>query len=347
MRQRRLERSVASVRPHRGSGARDPVYGAVDLGTNNCRMLMAKPADGGLRVVGSFSRIVRLGEGLADGGRLHEPAIARTIAALGICADRMREQGVRRIRSVATEACRRAGNCAAFLDRVRAQTGLELETISTWEEARLTLTGCMPLLDPRRPRALVFDIGGGSTEIMWIDQSNGRAPRILDLLSIPGGVVTLAERHGGENVSPRTYAEIVAWVLDNLGAFDAGNGIGREVARGRVQMLGTSGTVTTLGAFHLGLPVYDRRRVDGLDIGFEDVAAVSTRLAAMGFAERAAHSCIGRQRADLVVVGCAVLDAICRRWPVGSVRVADRGIREGLLRAMMAADGAGPAGGPP
>ncbi len=327
----------------RPGGAPAPVYGAVDLGTNNCRMLMARPAGRDFRVVGSFSRIVRLGEGLVASGRLNEAAIARTMEALNVCAEKMRAHGVRRARGVATEACRRARNCADFLDRVKAETGLALEPISPVEEAKLTLAGCASLLDPTCPRALVFDIGGGSTELMWIALTTRRAPRLLGLLSLKLGVVTLAERHGRDAVPPKDYERIVAGIEAKIAPFEARHGIAGEIARGRVQMLGTSGTVTTFGGIYLDLPRYDRSRVDGLVIDFDSIAAIGARLAGMDYEARSAHPCIRRDRADLMVMGCAILGAICRRWPVGCLRIADRGIREGLLLGMMAADGSGAA----
>jgi exopolyphosphatase/guanosine-5'-triphosphate,3'-diphosphate pyrophosphatase len=316
-----------------------PVYGAIDLGTHNCRMLMATPTDGGLRVVGSFSRIVRLGEDLAATGRLAEEAIARALDALRVCARKMRNAGARRVQGVATEACRRAENCEEFLESVHRRTGLRLEAISDREEAELTLAGCGPLLDTSRRRAIVFDIGGGSTEIMWIAPQEGDRPTIIDSTSIPVGVVTLAENCAGDARATAHYSRYIAGVESDLGAFCARYGIADAVANEHVGMLGTSGTVTTLGAFHLGLGRYDRSRVNGIDVAFDRIRALTTELAAMGLAARAAHPCIGRQRADLVVAGCAILEAICGRWPVGSLRVADRGIREGLLLRMMDHDG--------
>ena len=338
MGQGQVKGSRGPYRSRRRHRSRLPVYGAVDLGTNNCRMLMARPTGDGFRVVGSFSRIVRLGEGLAESGHLDDCAIERTIAALEVCAERMRDRAASRIRCIATEACRVALNGKAFLDRVEAETGLRLETISALEEADLTLAGCSALLDGRRARALVFDIGGGSTEVMWTECPNNGTPRILDLLSLPYGVVSLAERYGGRDLSHAAFDKIVATVDNDLTAFDTRNGIAGEVAGDRVQMLGTSGTVTTVGAFHLGLERYDRAQVDGIVIDRDSIADVCRRLAAMDYVARVDHSCIGPQRADLAVVGCAVLEAICRRWPAKSVRVADRGIREGLLTGMMTDD---------
>ena len=316
------------------------VYGAVDLGTHNCRMLIARVEDDRrFRVIGSFSRAVRLGEGVSVNGRLAEPAIERAVGALKVCARRMCDAGVRRSRGIATEACRRADNGPAFLERVEAETGIALEPVTPAEEARLTLAGCLQHLDPRYPRVLLFDIGGGSTEVTWIEQAPGRPPRVAGLLSLHHGVVNFTERFGGDRIGADGYAEMTQTIDAALAGFDADHAIARDVADGKVQMLGTSGTVTTLAALYLGLRRYDRRRIDGLDIGFDDIAAVSAGLVASDWSGRAANPCIGPARADLVVAGCAILEAICRRWPVGRLRIADRGIREGLLLAMIAAEG--------
>lgn len=312
-----------------------PAYAAIDLGTNNCRLLVARPEGSSFRVVDAFSRIVRLGEGLDANGTLSEAAIRRTLSALRVCASKIRGNGVVTTRSVATEACRKAANGQHFLARVQAETGLALEIISTHEEARLALTGCMALLEPAYSHALVFDIGGGSTELIWIDLTKSGEENILGTLSLPCGVVNLSERHGGKELTRDGYEEIVASVADLLRPFEQAHGIVPRLAGGSVQMLGTSGTVTTLAALHLGLSCYDRRRVDGCHLTFAELDAVMTRLAAMTYEERTRLPCVGRPRADLVLVGSAILDAICRLWPVGRLRVADRGLREGILLGLM------------
>ena len=313
-----------------------PSYAALDLGTNNCRLLVARPTRGGFRVIDAFSRIVRLGEGLAATGELSETAMERTIEALKICAGKIAQRKVNAGRYVATEACRRAANCGAFIDRVRDEIGIELEIISTAEEARLVVTGCAPLLHPRLPYALVFDIGGGSTEVGCLRVSATAQPRLTAWHSIPLGVVTLAERHGAGHISPAVYEAMVVETQSQLAAFEAAEGLGPAIAAGEVQMLGTSGTVTTLSGVHLDLPRYDRARVDGSYLDFATIDRVSADLASMGWDERAAIPCIGRERADLVVAGCAILAAICRLWPVGRLRVADRGVREGILFGLLA-----------
>jgi len=313
------------------------VFAALDLGTNNCRLLVACPKRDGFRVVDAFSRIVRLGEGLDRAGALSEAAMTRTVGALRVCAAKMRRWKVAGARSVATAACRRAANCDAFIDRVAAETGIELEIISPTEEARLAMAGCASLLEVGRDRALLFDIGGGSTELLWLDVTEPAEPRIEGCMSLPCGVVTLAERHGGGRLSDHTYEAIVDWVAGLLAPFETRYAIGARIADGSVQMLGTSGTVTTLAGVQLCLARYDRDIVDGAYLTFDDVAGLSRRLAAMDFAERAAHPCIGRRRADLVAAGCAILEAICRTWPVGRLRVADRGVREGILLGLMRA----------
>jgi exopolyphosphatase/guanosine-5'-triphosphate,3'-diphosphate pyrophosphatase len=315
-----------------------PQYAALDLGTNNCRLLVARPAGSGFRVVDAFSRIVRLGEGLAASGVLSEDAMARTLDALKICADKIAGRRVAAGRYVATEACRQATNCEAFLARVREEIGIEIEIISSTEEARLVVAGCAPLLNPRFPYAIVFDIGGGSTEIVWLRLWGGGhrgRPEILGSMSLPFGVVTLTDRFGGAEVSPATYRAMVAEAVAALAPFERTNDIQRHVRTGRVQMLGSSGTVTTLAGIHLALPRYIRALVDGSVLTFEQISVVSTHLAGLDLAGRAANPCIGRERADLVLSGCAILDAICATWPVGRLRVADRGVREGILFDLM------------
>ena len=330
-----------------GSG-NEPVYGALDLGTNNCRLLVARPDGRSFEVIDSFSRIVRLGEGLQASGRLSEAAIERTIAALHVCAAKLRRRGVTRLRSVATEACRLAANCDDFVARVEDETGLRLEIINTAEEARLAASGCAPLLRRDQDRALVFDIGGGSSEVMWIavpPDGQGGAPEVLDSVSVPWGVVKMAERWGGDTITPAVYAAMVEEIRNHLVPFEARHRIGREIVARRVQMQGSSGTVTTLAGIHLALPRYQRSAVDGQFLSFAQVSAVTDRLRSMDYGARAAHPCVGPERADLVVAGCAILAAICLLWPIGVLRVADRGVREGILFSLMAADGVGHGGG--
>jgi exopolyphosphatase/guanosine-5'-triphosphate,3'-diphosphate pyrophosphatase len=331
-----VEAAIASRRSGKGEGSPPvPVLSALDLGTNNCRLLIARASGAGYRIIDAFSRIVRLGEGMTRSGVLAEDAMGRTIEALKVCASKISRRGVTHGRSVATEACRRAGNCDEFLARVQAETGLNIEIISTAEEAQLAFKGCSPLLSRRQPRALVFDIGGGSTELGWLKVRNGRPPELIDSMSVPLGVVTISENYGHCRVPDDLYERMVQDVSAHMAAFAERNGIGPKVAAGAVQMLGTSGTVTTLAGIHLGLARYDRSLVDGTYLDFPAIRSISRNLAAMTYEERSAHACIGVDRADLVVAGCAILEAICGLWPVGRLRVADRGVREGILDGLL------------
>ena len=329
---------MPAARPQTTAHRFAPQYAALDLGTNNCRLLVARPAGSGFRVVDAFSRIIRLGEGLAASGVLSEDAVARALEALKICADKIAARRVAAGRYVATEACRQAANCDAFLARVREEVGLEIEIISSTEEARLVVAGCAPLLNPRIPYAIVFDIGGGSTEIVWLRLWSGHnrpRPEILGSVSLPFGVVTLTDRFGGIEVSRATYRAMVAEAGAALASFERDHDIQRRVRTGRVQMLGSSGTVTTLAGIHLALPRYTRALVDGSVLTFGQISVVSAHLAGLDLAGRAANPCIGHERADLVLSGCAILDAICATWTVGRLRVADRGVREGILFDLM------------
>ncbi len=322
------------ARPPRHCGpAGDPprTIAALDLGTNNCRLLIARPVCGGFEVVNGFSRIVRLGQGLVETGELCEAAMARTIEALTICAAKVRRLRVHRARYVATEAARRAANCAGFLARVKESTGIDLEIISAREEAELTLMGCLPLLDRRVPHAVVFDVGGGSAEIVWLRLRDDAAPDVLGWMSLPLGVVTVTERHGGSDFTDAEYRATVAEVEQQLRPFEERHGIRRHLEKGRAQMLGTAGAVTTVAGVNMGLRRYNRAIVDGSYLNLPDVHTICRSLSGSTYDQRIEHPAIGPGRAELVVAGCAILEAICRTWPAGRLRVADRGVRDGIL----------------
>jgi exopolyphosphatase/guanosine-5'-triphosphate,3'-diphosphate pyrophosphatase len=308
-------------------------YAALDLGTNNCRLLIARPQGEGFAVVDAFSRIVRLGEGLAANGRLSDAAIERTLSALKVCADKLKRRNVLLSRSVATEACRRATNGEAFIARAYEETGIHLDIISAEEEARLAVLGCHVLIEPGDDPALIFDIGGGSTELVLVD-TRPTIPTVLDWHSAPWGVVSLTEHvghQGGRTERLDAYAQMRAIVAESFAGFAARLPQGIE----RPRLLGTSGTVTTLASVHLGLSHYDRAQVDGLIVPAASMRRISQDLSAMDLTERATLPCIGTERADLVVAGCAILETIMDLWPAERLGVADRGIREGILRRLM------------
>jgi exopolyphosphatase/guanosine-5'-triphosphate,3'-diphosphate pyrophosphatase len=326
--------SARRRRRRKSSRARTPVYGALDLGTNNCRLLVACPSAEGFKVIDAFSRIVRLGEGASRSGQLSEAAMVRTIDALKVCTGKMARRNVSRFRLVATEACRAAHNGEEFIDRVREATGLNLEIVDRETEARLAVAGSASLIEPGSSRALVFDIGGGSTELMHLGVEDGRH-NLDEWTSLPIGVVTLAEQHGGIDVDNGVFNAMMADVRPALSDF-----LERTRASGMpCHMLGTSGTVTTIAGVHQGLKRYDRARVDGCWITNDDIGSVTQRLLDMSYDERAANPCIGPDRADLVLAGCAILATILEMWPCQRVRVADRGLREGILTELMLEDG--------
>ncbi|MGV0818312.1 Ppx/GppA phosphatase family protein [Martelella sp. AMO21009] len=332
-------RDVAAPQRAPGHG----LYAALDLGTNNCRLLIAQPTrHHQFRVVDGFSRIVRLGEGLAATGSLSPAAMDRAIEALAMCAAKLRGRSVRRMRLIATEACRSADNGEIFLKRVRAETGLELEIVNRETEAKLAVSSCASLIGRETRSAVLFDIGGGSSEIAVIKLDENRSYRLANHIShwtsLPVGVVTLSERYGGHDVTPEIFEKMVAEVTRMLGDFNC-PGIGGGKDDEGFHLIGTSGTVTTLAGVHLDLPRYDRRKVDGIWLTDDEVTAMQSKLLSWDFAGRAANPCIGPDRADLVLAGCAILEAIRRRWPSSRMRVADRGLREGLLTDMMMHDG--------
>jgi len=340
---------------HRGGEPRssdaDEVYGALDLGTNNCRLLLARPTRRGFRVIDSFSRIIRLGEGVSTCGTLSEPAMRRTIEALKVCSSKLERHGVKRARLVATEACRFASNGQEFLDRVRDRLGLDIEVLTPEAEARLAVSGCASLIDQRSDYVLVFDIGGGSSELIWLNLAgSGRErARVVDRLdaqnlmaawtSLPVGVVTLAEKFGGRFVTEEMFEAMVTYVLGLLQPFEDKHQFGPKVKAQPAHLLGTSGTVTTIAGIRLGLPRYDRNRVDGCWLDVAEARDITYDLVNSSYEERVAQPCIGRDRADLVLAGCAILEALIRLWPCERLRVADRGLREGILTTLMIEDG--------
>ncbi len=327
------------------------IYGALDLGTNNCRLLVARPSRRGFFVIDAFSRIIKLGEGVSHSGFLSEDAISRTIDALKVCSTKMARRGVTRSRLVATEACRIAKNGPDFIARVKRETGLALEIIGRETEARLAVSGCASLIDKQSDYALIFDIGGGSSEFVWLNLTKGRRSKRISIedrlkiqdcieawTSLPFGVVTLAERFGSNRAEGFQFEDMVTFVGAKLKPFSEAKGICDKVALAGTHLLGTSGTVTTIAGVYLGLSEYHRAKVDGCWLSTDSIRDVTKRIAAMNWEQRAAQPCIGPERADLILAGCAIMEAMLRVWPVQSLRVADRGLREGILATLIAED---------
>ncbi|MBA4009885.1 MAG: exopolyphosphatase [Erythrobacter sp.] len=336
----RARPDLADIGTVRGA-AHGEAYAALDLGTNNCRLLIARPSGRDFTVIDAFSRVVKLGEGLATTGRLSDAAMERTLSALTICADKLQRRNVRLARSVATEACRRATNGPEFIERVRRETGIALDIISAEEEARLAVLGCHILLESGDGPAVIFDIGGGSTELVLVESDPGsRVPRILDWQSVPWGVVSLTDTVGrgedSEAARLARFARMREMVSESFAPFAVR--VAGAAQHSDIRLLGTSGTVTTLASLYLELPSYDRKAVDGLIVPAGEMRGISARLSVMTPFERATLPCIGQDRADLVVAGCAILEAILDLWPARRLGVADRGIREGILRSIMAAE---------
>jgi exopolyphosphatase/guanosine-5'-triphosphate,3'-diphosphate pyrophosphatase len=335
----------------KANGEDGPTFAALDLGTNNCRLLIARPAPEGFRIVEAYSNIVRLGEGLSQSGRLAEPAMDRAVGALKVCAEKIARRRCTRVRAVATQACRSAANGEAFIDRVRQETGIRLQIISPREEAHLAVAGCLNLLDRQAHAALVIDVGGGSTELSWVDLRAGRLdmdprrfqPQRLPVrawISIPVGVVTLAERFPEDDADRAGwYRAMVEAMKTDIAACREAEAVRPAFDAGHAHLVGTSGAITSLAGIHLGLKRYDRRRVDGLWMSRGECEATADRLLGVDVKMRAAEPCIGPERADLVLAGAAILQAVQELWPCERVRVADRGLREGLLMSLMSGPG--------
>ncbi|HUF56395.1 MAG TPA: Ppx/GppA phosphatase family protein [Thermohalobaculum sp.] len=371
--------AASETAPGRGNDGPGPVaraarlgspapLAALDLGTNNCRLLVVEPEGESFRVIDAFSRAVRLGEGVEHSNALSDVAQLRALKALRICASKIRQHGVTDTRMIATEACRRATNGRAFVRRVAREIGLAMDIITPEDEARLAVAGCAPLIDSQAEQLLVFDIGGGSTELIWIDlsmmpphlrpalvralapppahlagnpTSRAAAAHITDWISVPVGVSTLTERYRDIGDDAERLAAMSADFEQQLATFAPYAAIDRAALTGKLQIVGVSGTATTFGAFHLGLRSYDRARVDGLWLGASETSAVAARLVALGRQGRARHPGIGPTRSELVLSGAAIMMTILRAWPVARLRIADRGLREGMLYGLMQQRAAG------
>jgi exopolyphosphatase / guanosine-5'-triphosphate,3'-diphosphate pyrophosphatase len=331
----------------RSKGENPPIFAALDLGTNNCRLLIAQEHEdaahrGGLKVLDSFSRIVRLGEGLTASQDLSQEAIDRTIDALMQCKRKLDKYIPTHARFVATEACRRARNSEHFLAEVKEKTGLTIEIISGEEEANLAFMGCASLLKAQPAHAMVFDIGGGSTEFMRVEVEGERPPhspllphRVVDWFSMPHGVMNLSERFGGASFTEIYYEEMVAYLSDRLSRFDKDGSISEAVKNQQMQLLSTSGTVTTLAAIYLGLPKYERARIDGITLPVAKLKQAIEVTLNMRASERFNHPCIGSDRSDFIISGCAIFDAIASLWPIKDITIADRGVREGIIMSLL------------
>ncbi len=334
-------RWIAENEDHRGLARRfdeqaRPVYAAIDLGTTSCRLVIASPTPTSFQVIETFSKVTRLGEGIIQDNELSRQAIRRTVAALKVCAGVINEYApIHRSRFVATAACRRAKNCQEFLAQVKKETGLSIEIISSKEEARLAVVGCIPLLNRCIKRTLVFDIGGGSTEISLARITNTGKTFIEGFVSLPYGVVTISEAFPSKDLTDLAYNTIIERTHKILKEFDEKHGIFQAIQNQEIQVIGTSGTVTVLGAVHLNLTRYNRSAVDGISISKRDIDRAITKIKMLGDEGRKKHPCIGAQKADLTMAGCAIIEALCTFWPISEITVADRGIREGILLDLM------------
>lgn len=329
----------------RSSGNRSRTFAAIDLGTNNCRLLIARETSDGFRIIDSYSKVVRLGHNLAHTGELDQASMDAAVEALRVCAHKMKAKHVKRWRCVATEACRRASNGDLFLERVKTETGISLEVISPRVEARLAVMGCVKLVDPTKDVALVIDIGGGSTELSWVDVRKLRdggshrlhRPPISAWCSLPLGVVTLSDKVPEHADRETWYADMKETIREAIREQGADTRFVRAFEEGRGHLIGTSGTITSLAGIHLKLPYYQRNKVDGLWLRSHDAVTVARDMASRSPEDRAKEPCIGEDRARMLVAGCAIIDVVCEMWPSKMIRVADRGLREGMLIGLIGA----------
>lgn len=302
---------------------------AVDLGTNTVRLLVVEAEGREWRPLHQSQRVTRLGEGQAETGRLLEAPMQRTVDTVSEFIAAARGLGASEIRVVATSAVREAPNRAELLALLRAATGLDASVVSGEEEARLTLQGVAAGLPQLGGSFVLFDIGGGSTELVL-----GEDGRLGAVVSLQLGVVRLAERYGD--------AGPVDWARFALMRGEIDGRLAREIPARIIEarapaLVGTAGTVTTLAALDLGLPAYDASRVQGHTLARGAVERLLNRLGALAVAERARLPCLEPGRADVIIPGIAICLAVMDRLGYGSLVVSDRGLREGILCEILSA----------
>jgi exopolyphosphatase/guanosine-5'-triphosphate,3'-diphosphate pyrophosphatase len=304
---------------------------AVDLGSNTIRLLVAD-ADraSGLHPVHAEQAVARLGEHLFRTGRLQDGAMARALGAVRGYRDRARALGAERVLVVATAAVRQAGNREELVGRLAAEPGVSVRVVDGDEEARLTLLGVTwGVLGARgaeaddERRMVVLDIGGGSTELIVAE-----AGAVVSSVSVTLGVVGLAERFF--HADPVDWAEYQACADHVTCRLDA-DAWPAVLGLAPRALAGTAGTITTLAALDLGLPSYDGARVQGHRLRGAAVRSLRDRLGALRVADRARLPCLEPGRADLIMPGIAIVEAVLAGLGLAELRVSDAGLREGIV----------------
>jgi exopolyphosphatase / guanosine-5'-triphosphate,3'-diphosphate pyrophosphatase len=298
---------------------------AIDCGTNSIRLLIADVGGEHLTDVTRQMQIVRLGEGVDRTGRISEAALERTKTALVAYGKEIAGHDVARVRMCATSASRDASNAADFRAMVRDVLGIDPEVISGRQEAHLSFLGAVNGLTAEPPY-LVFDLGGGSTEFV-----TGRTG-VEQAISMDIGCVRMTERYLHDD--PPSAAQISAASADITAAVDVA--LSSVPGREANTLVGLAGTVTTVTALALGLPVYDASRIHHARVSYEAVARVTTDLLAMTVAERLTLPVMHPGRADVIGAGALILRTIMKRSGQSSLVASEHDILDGIAFGLAA-----------
>jgi exopolyphosphatase/guanosine-5'-triphosphate,3'-diphosphate pyrophosphatase len=303
----------------------------IDIGTNTVLLLVAeRDGEAGLRPVVERATITRLGEGVDRTHRLAPAAIARTVECIADYGRSVRELGVERVAVVGTSAMRDASGGEEIRAAVRAHVGVDARVISGDEEARLTFRGALSGLTTSDAELAVFDIGGGSTEVVLGRRVEGRHV-ISWARSFDVGSVRLTERHGEDRVAiQRAVREVFASVPPLPGAGEP---------------VGIAGTMTTLAAVSMQLVPYDGARVHGHVMTRQELEAVLDRIAALDVESRRGVPGMEPKRADVIVAGAVIAVSLLDRWGATTMRISDRGVRWGLAEELREAGEVGGSAG--
>ena len=295
-------------------------FAAIDLGSTNCRLVIVDIIEDKYKIICSFSEILNLGRNLSFSNEFNDEIIEKTIEIFKIISQKLKYYNVLSYRCVATEACRQSINSDELVKRIHERTNIEIEIIPSKEEARLCLKSCLNHNVNLNDFNLVFDIGGGSTEIIIFDSIYSN--KDFDFLSIPIGVINFSEK-----VSLFKTEKVLGQLEKQMMFFSKKKKIHNEP----ISIIGSCGTVTTLCAIHLKLNYYQKSLVDNTLLEIEDLKQTCNFVKRLSSEEKEKHPCIGPQRINLLDNGILILEKILESWPVKRILVSDRGLREGII----------------
>lgn len=307
-------------------------FAAIDLGSRNCRTIVGcQSKAGAFEYIETYSKSVSLADGVAASKKLSRKSMDRTIEALAFCSKVLSRYAGLTYLAVATDAMRRAENASVFIKRVKRELGLIISIITPQEEAYYAALGCIEVLSLETEIFVVFDIGGGSSEIALCRQKSDKDIELIDSLSIPYGVINLLESK--DHLTFSGYSNLVQKISDLSRDFLNQYATTLDFVN-NFQCIGTSGTTTTVAALNMNLRFYDREKINDSILQFSEILKTVHYVQSLSEDERKLHPYISQSNEDLVLGGLTILEGIVRGLPASTITVTDRGVRDGVVYAL-------------